>query len=145
LAAVLRVREQRELASGGRRAALGARDHRVACGRGQRLLDEHRQELQTFGRLDLPGRPARDEDAGSRLELPLLAADRGRPTALEDVEHLVALVIAVLVACPVEAQQALPELGNGEERRDRSIRLLGLNAVLHRTSLYGCGSASEAR
>jgi len=51
----------------------------------------------------------------------------------------------VLVACSVEPQQALLELWDGEERRDRSIRLLGLNAVLHRTSLYGCGSASEAR
>ena len=138
LAAVLRVREQRELASRRCRAAVAARDHRVARRRGQRLLDEHGQKLQAVGRLDLPGRPARDEDAGPRLERQLVAADRRHPAALEDVEHLVALVVAVLVASPVEAQQALPELGNGEERRDLRAGLVGLDAVAHRASLYGC-------
>ena len=66
---------------------------------------------------------------------PPTAASRA---ALEDVEHLVALVVAVLVACPVEAEQALPELGHGEERRDRSIGLLRVHAVLHEASLYRC-------
>ena len=118
------------------RPAVAARDHRVARRRGHRLLDEHGKKLQVVGRHDLPGRPARDEDAGPRLEFSRLVAYRCDGAALEHVEHLVTIILAVLVACPVEAQQALSELGNGEERSDRPIRLLGLQAVLHETSLY---------
>src|SRR5262249_42297365 len=129
---------QRELASCGRRAALAARDHGVTPGRGQRLLDEHREELQALRRLDAPRRTARDEDADPWAELQLLPADGRDGAPPEHLQHLVALVVAVLVASAVEAQQSLLELGNGEERRDGPTRLRRLHAVPHEASLPVC-------
>src|SRR5581483_1663817 len=54
----------------------------------------------------------------------------------EDVEHLVALVVAALAAGAVEAQQALLELRHREERAQRFGGVLGLRRVLHAASLY---------
>ena len=102
------------------------------------LLDEPGEELQTVRRLDLPRRPTGDEDAGSRSELELLAADGRLPIALQDVDHLVALLVAVLLTRSVEAQQALLKLGNGEERSDLLAGFRGLDAVAHTASLYRC-------
>src|SRR6201999_1400394 len=67
-AAVLRVRQQAELPSGGRRAALASRGEGVARRRRQRILDEHGEELQALSRLDLPRSATCDEDPGPRFE-----------------------------------------------------------------------------
>jgi hypothetical protein len=144
LAAVLRLGEQRELASRSRRAALAPRDDRVSCRRGQRIFDQHGQDIEALRRLDLPRRPACDEDTGPRLELQPLVADRDDRAAGEDVEHLVALVVAALAASPVGTQQALPELGHGEERRHFLAGRLRLDAVAHRATLYGSRPSSPA-
>ena len=65
-----------------------------------------------------------------------LSADRRDRAPLEDVNHLVALVVAPLLTLALEAEEALPELGHAEEWRDRFGLLRGLDAVLHRANLY---------
>ena len=133
-AAVLRLREQRELAAGRRRR----RARRVAITAwlavaGQRLLDEHGEERRPSADSTLPRRPARDEDAGARLELVRLAADgrlprcpRGRRAPRRARRR------GRSPPAPVEAQQALPELGNVKSGVTGSPVSLGLDAVLHR-------------
>src|SRR5205807_5583692 len=96
----------------------------------------HRQEQQALRGADAPGRAARHEDGRPRLEPVRLSADGRDPAPLEDVEHLVALLVAPLLLVALEAEEALPELRDVEERRDRLPRLRGLDAVPHRANLY---------
>jgi ABC-type branched-subunit amino acid transport system substrate-binding protein len=106
-------------------------------GRGrERLLDEDREELQAVRGGDAPRRSARDENARSRFESARLSTNGDRSAPREDIEHVVTLVVPTLVARIVEAQQALPKLGTADERRLRPVRLLDLDAVPHRASLY---------
>ena len=106
---------------------------------GERLLDEHGEELQAVGRLDLPRRAARDEDAGPRLELLRLAADGRRPRCPRGRR---APRRARRRGCsspaPSKRSRRCWNSGTVKSGVTGPSVSAGLHAVLHEASLYRC-------
>ena len=113
-AADLRVEADAELPRRRRAQALLVRevDHRVgALGRRLGVEDEHRQELDAVVGVDRPRRAPADEDGRAGLDAVLVAADRDRRRAVQDVERLVGLRLDALARpAGLEREDSLREL-----------------------------------
>ena len=129
------MREEVERAAGCREAAFARADHGMGRIGGERILDEHREDAEVVRLIDAPRGPARYEDRVAGLEVVRLTAHRYAPGSVEDVEHFVARLVALLPVVRLGSKETLLELGTTHERLDGAV-VLGLHPVLHgRTNL----------
>src|SRR5258708_22741137 len=77
--------------------------------RRERVAHEHREQDEVVGPLDAPPGSAGDVGGAAYGDGGGLSAERHGAASGQDVDHLIALVVAALVRHAVEAQQALLE------------------------------------